>query len=776
MEDSEGNLWFGTDKSGIYKYDGVTFTNFTKKDGLNDNEVLTLFLDNKGNIWVGTRRGISIFKDENFTDFSEKHGLNKNDLIFSILEDHESNLWFGAYGGGIIKYTPSQLIHTEQGENDEFNGSFITFTSKDGLHNDNVVLMVFDDTENLWIGTEKGIDKFSIEQYKETGKAAFKHYGKAEGFTGIECIHNSVCQDSKGNIWFGTLRGAIKYIAKNDRPNNIEPITHITNLRLFFEEIDWSTYTNKASNAARNINGLPIGLKLPYNKNHLTFNFVGISLVAPEKVRYQYKLEGFDETWSPATKATYATYSNLNPGEYTFNVKACNNDGLWNKEPETFSFEIASPFWQMGWFRISGFIAISLLIFATYQIRTYKVRKRNKQLEEINTKLNEQIYERERAEEAIKKRNTQLELVQQVQSNIPLNLDIEVILMSAAESIGKLFGFSKVSMNLYKEDTNEIEHIVGWNKLGTPTPKGHKQKLGVGLIGKAAQLKKTIVANDVSKEPSYVVYYQTETKAELVIPLLVQDHLVGVLDIQDIKQNVFTEEDISVLKPIANYISYLIEAKLVEEKIKASLREKEILLKEIHHRVKNNMQIISSLLSLQSRHIKDEQVIEMLKECKNRIQSMALVHENLYRSKDFTGINLSEHINSLAKGLYQSYNADSRNIEMKIKSEDVSLSIDLAIPCGLAVNELVSNSLKHAFPSTWKGKGKIEISLHATEDKEIELVIRDNGVGIPRNIDFRKTESLGLQLVSILVEDQLKGKVSLDRGKGTRFKIKFKGN
>ena len=177
------------------------------------------------------------------------------------------------------------------------------------------------------------------------------------------------------------------------------------------------------------------------------------------------------------------------------------------------------------------------------------------------------ITERKRAEEAIKKRNAQLELVHTVQNEIPLNMDMETILMSAAESIGKIFQYNKISVNLYDADTNEVVHIVGWNKAGTPTPKGHRQKIGVGLIGKAAKLKKTIVANDVSKEPSYVVYYQTKTKAELVIPLLVQDDLVGILDIQDTEKNVFTKEDVSILQSISSYISYVIEEKKSEEAI-----------------------------------------------------------------------------------------------------------------------------------------------------------------------------------------------------------------
>lgn len=274
------------------------------------------------------------------TQFTTKDGL-ADDIVRSIVEDKKGNLWFGVYGEGIVRYTPTYLTLEKTGGNDESDGSFLEFSSKNGLCDDTVVSMSLDDDDNLWIGTEKGISRLNIKQFDETGRVEFKNYGREEGFTGIECIHNSMCQDSKGNMWFGTLRGAIQYNPRDDRPNQLEPLTRITNLRLFFKDVDWSTYADKFGS-----NGLPVGLKLPYNRNHIIFDFMGISLSNPNKVRYQYKLEGFDTVWSPVHKETHATYSNLPPGKYTFNVKACNGDGVWNKEPVNFSFEITPPFWR----------------------------------------------------------------------------------------------------------------------------------------------------------------------------------------------------------------------------------------------------------------------------------------------------------------------------------------------------------------------------------------------------------------------------------------------
>lgn len=205
------------------------------------------------------------------------------------------------------------------------------------------------------------------------------------------------------------------------------------------------------------------------------------------------------------------------------------------------------------------------------------------------------------------------------------------------------------------------------------------------------------------------------------------------------------------------------------EKIKASLEEKEVLLREIHHRVKNNMQIISSLLNLQSYYIKDKKYVDMLKESQDRIKSMALIHEKLYQSESLANIKSSDYIAALVNSLFQSYEVTTQRIAVKLEIEDMSLDIDTAIPCGLIINELVSNSLKHAFPDR---EGEIMIVFRSIDDTK-ELTVSDNGVGIPEDVDFKTTESLGLHLVTILAEDQLDGEITLDRSKGTTFCITF---
>lgn len=212
------------------------------------------------------------------------------------------------------------------------------------------------------------------------------------------------------------------------------------------------------------------------------------------------------------------------------------------------------------------------------------------------------------------------------------------------------------------------------------------------------------------------------------------------------------------------------EKKQSEEKIKQSLKEKEVLLKEVHHRVKNNLQVISSILNLQSSYIKDQNTLNLLKESQNRIKSMAFIHESLYQTKDFTSINFSEYVVNLSKNLVHSYSSYDNDIELRLEIDNVFLNLDLAIPCGLIINELVSNSLKYAFPGN--REGEIVVGLHVEGDN-LKLTISDNGIGLPKHIDYRNTESLGLQLVVTLV-DQLNGTIKLDNKKGTKYTIVFK--
>jgi PAS domain S-box-containing protein len=207
-----------------------------------------------------------------------------------------------------------------------------------------------------------------------------------------------------------------------------------------------------------------------------------------------------------------------------------------------------------------------------------------------------------------------------------------------------------------------------------------------------------------------------------------------------------------------------------EALIRAALKEKDILLGEIHHRVKNNLQIVSSLLDLQAARVTDPATQELLRDSQNRIHSMALIHQTLYGSNDFESVDFVLFSKTLLSALTRSYGIGSERIGIRVDVEPVHLPIGIAVPCGLVVNELISNALKHAFPQ--RADGEIRIALTRQPGNEVLLSVSDNGIGLPDHVDIEGTETLGLQLVGLLVS-QLDGELSIHRSDPTRFSLRF---
>ncbi|WP_027254554.1 PAS domain S-box protein [Planktothrix agardhii] len=212
------------------------------------------------------------------------------------------------------------------------------------------------------------------------------------------------------------------------------------------------------------------------------------------------------------------------------------------------------------------------------------------------------------------------------------------------------------------------------------------------------------------------------------------------------------------------------ERKKAEDTLVTSLREKEVLLKEIHHRVKNNLLVVSNLLEFQSDMFTEPELIKVLDDSRNRIYSMALIHEKLYRSTNLEKINFADYLEDLIDNLFDSYNIQAGQIEFKLDIEPVGLNIETAQPCGLIVNELVSNTLKHAFPNG--RSGIVYLGLHQNQEDKIILTVRDNGIGFPAGVDFRNVESLGMELVCTLTE-QIEGTITLNQENGTLFTLSF---
>ena len=232
------------------------------------------------------------------------------------------------------------------------------------------------------------------------------------------------------------------------------------------------------------------------------------------------------------------------------------------------------------------------------------------------------------------------------------------------------------------------------------------------------------------------------------VPLLKDGMIIGA---------VTTHEDITIRKK-------------AEEQIKTALKEKETLLEEIHHRVKNNMAVIASLLKLQSNNIDDERIKEALKESQSRVYAMSAVHETLHGSENLSEIDLKVYLAKITTTIFQTYSVNPDKVKLNYDVERIPISINQASPLGLIINELISNSLKYAFPDD--RNGEINVSMKKL-DKELELTVMDDGVGIPDGLDWKNSSTLGLKLVRTLVENQLDGSIDIENKNGTKFIIKF---
>jgi len=645
--DKKGNVWVGTSSHGLFKYDGKIVEQYKNISS----EVRCIYTDSKGNVWIGSSQGIIIYNGTTFRPYKEEiknaraifedkdgniyigtrghrayidNGKNiiqlnesiglTNDNVYSFLQDKNGNIWMGTGHGiyvynneKIVKHIVKGLCNTYAGSMTKdklgniwvgtdncvgyFNGSeFKSITTKEGLASGTVYLMNTDTYGNIWVGTNKGLDKISLNDKGEI--TGIRNYGKAEGFKGIECNSRATCIDNNGDLWFGTIKGAIKFSPSEELLRNREtPKVAITNVKLFYENMDWSEYSDSVSHWYN----LPLNTVLPYNKNHLTFDFIAISKTFPDNITFSFKLEGFDKNWTPLSEINTATYSNLPPGIYHFLLKAKNKDGLSNEEYAEFSFEISPPFWTTWWF-----IALCFLAF-----------------------------------------------------------------------IGIIYGYNEYRKHIHGLQKERLEKII------------------------------------------------RERTAEII-----------------------KKRD-----------------------------ENEILLKEVHHRVKNNLQIINSLINIQSDYVSDPKATELFREIRNRIRTISLVHEKLYKSEDYGKINVKEYINMLVENLIETYSYN-KDIELKLDLEVQHFNLNTIIPLGLLLNEIISNSFKYAFTNTEQGIIEIELHKSNTSD-DYTIIIGDNGSGFNDDIFNNDSPTLGLELVKILAS-QLNGSIQKIERPGAYYILKFK--
>jgi PAS domain S-box-containing protein len=396
------------------------------------------------------------------------------------------------------------------------------------------------------------------------------------------------------------------------------------------------------------------------------------------------------------------------------------------------------------------------------------------------------ITERKRAEERLRRRTQQLALLNQIGQTFGSTLDLDEVLATILDKVRDLLNVTGCSVWLREPQSGDL---VCRQATGPDSEEVRRWRLapGQGLVGWTTSHGETLIVQDAQADERHVGKLGEQIGLSLrsiaSVPLQVKGRVIGTLQAVDTEAERFGPDDLKLLEPLAASAAIAIEnARLYErardeiaerreaqEALQASLREKESLLQEIHHRVKNNLQVMTSLLRLQCQFTEHPQIQQALAANRDRIQSMALVHEHLYRSPDLAHINLADYLRRYVPYLTRVYRQQAHHIAVKIEAKDAFLEIDHAVPCGLLINELVSNALKHAFPDGRAGEIRVEAQ---TENGQAKLSVSDDGVGFPEDLDFRCARSLGLQLVDTLVR-QLSGEISLESHKGTTFEVTF---
>jgi ligand-binding sensor domain-containing protein len=405
---ADSSLWIGTQDDGIYKFTKSGLNHYTREEGLSSDNVTGFVVDGKQNMWIAsadsgvvvatiTSDSLRIVKK-----YTTENGLSSN-RVNGIAYNGET-IWIGTADTGVIRIDNGDeteiftnitaglehsVIHTiitdslrrfylatSRGVRIYDGNKVYSLTRAQGLSSNMIYSLVIDRQRNLWAGTEQGVDMIPL-----TGNLSaedVRHFGSDEGFKGLEVYRNSSCVDRKGNIWFGTINGLVKYNPGEDRQLRTPPKINLTGIKLFFDKIEDTPYGDSVSAWFP----IPVQLELPYDQNNLTFSFAGIYHHNPLAVRYKWILEGFSKSWSPVVNDQQAIFSNLPPGDYTFKVIAANENNVWSPEPAAFSFSVTAPVWQRWWFRVAGFSAVVLSIWMVFYSRLKRVQAKNKVIQE----------------------------------------------------------------------------------------------------------------------------------------------------------------------------------------------------------------------------------------------------------------------------------------------------------------------------------------------------------------------------------------------------------
>lgn len=734
FEDKKHNIWLTTYESGLYKYDGNTFTNIILPNG-GFLPTFNIVEDSDNSLWFASSGGLDKIINESVITFPHDETFSQYSFYSILYDSLNNNILLGSYNRGLIIYNLN-------------NSSFRSITKNEGLNDNTILFAKFDDNNStLWLGTNQGLNKLDYKYYSSTGSIKLKSYNYYDGFPGIECNQVKTICDNENNFWFATRNGLVKYNRTKEKEEIFTSQPFISSIEINYKKISLSNYGDKNSIDSTIIDNI----EFPHDMNNLTISFSSLFYSNPLNIKFRYMLHGIDENFSPFTKNDYVTYSSLSPGSYQFELISYTNDGTVPSKPIYFSFSIETPFWKSSYFYFFIIIAFILGIYLIYRIRIANMKRKNLELLKLyreNISYQKQLVESEKDYKG---------LFENVHSAILIIDPGTFLIIDANYSAELLYGYKRKELlnlstkflSLNVEDTIKLIHTVRKNRSVKKHRIIHLKKDGSEIIlnvnasvtnykGKTAIIS---LHRDITEEE--------ETKKQLLIAKETAEKS------NKLKSEFLAQISHEIRTPINTILGYV------------------SLLKDII--TKSDDDEVHSLFAPIKRSSK--RIIRTI----DLILDMSEVNAGTF-DLDIKKIEIASTLEEIV--IEQRQNARRKGIALTLSNniESTTLLIDEYTFTQIFVN-LVDNAIKYTII------GNIDVVLSKNETSIIIEVI-DTGIGISDEyIPFlfdsfsqeeqgytRKYEGNGLGLALVINYVKInKGKISVksQKGKGTTFKVEF---
>ena len=551
VEDRSGALWVGT-SGGVARLDGGGFHSFRAGDDLSQDAVNVLYVDDAGRLWAGTSAGLSVLDGDRFSIVSRALALPEGS-VYSIRQHPESgDLWVGLYGQGLVRIPRAAM---ERPGAPSSPGTQL-FARRDVPEVDRVVSLAFDPAGDLWVGTERGIDRLRLSQPDASGRPAVSHWGALLGPDRIECIHNASLADRRGRVWVGTLAGPLLFDPRRQSDTPVPLRVSLTAAGPVPGEATWMPHIRGTTP------GSLARLELGPGDNRAAFAFEAISLSAPSHVRYQFKLEGYQSGWSPVTTTAQAFYPKLPPGEFEFRVRATRDGRTWFEAPQPFRLRVLAPLWRRGWFQALGLLASALLVYGGHRVGIARLRAHERELQV-------EVLERDRAERDLARTNRALRVLGECNRVVVQATNESQLLDEACRLVVEMGGYALCWVGWAEDDPDRTVRpvaVAGEDReyVASLQTRWADNERGRGPTGVAIRTGRPAVARDLGEDPGYGPWREGATarglKSSIALPIAREGRVLGALNIYATQTDAIGDQEVELLSELANNLAYGIVA------------------------------------------------------------------------------------------------------------------------------------------------------------------------------------------------------------------------